>query len=66
MAEPTPINRFEEARCDAVRLLRRVADDLEAAEPWHASEALEHLAGALHQLDRAAHLVLPPKGTPAT
>jgi len=41
------------------------SDDLEAAEPWHAIEALEHLASALYQLDRAARLVLPPKGTPA-
>jgi len=32
MAEPTPINRFEEACCEAVRLLRRVADHLEAAD----------------------------------
>jgi len=59
VAEPTPINSFEQARCDAVGLLRRVADELEAAEPWRAIEALEHLAATLHALDHTAQLVLP-------
>jgi len=58
MTEPTPIAGFERARLWAVRLLRQVANDLEAAEPRQALEALEHLAGALHQVDRGAQLAV--------
>ena len=59
MSEPTPpyISRFERARKEAVTLLRRIADTLEAAPPRQALECLERFG------HRAAQLVLWPEPT---
>jgi len=65
MSEATPITRFERARKEAVTLLRRIADNLEAADRRKALECLERFGHPLQELDRAAQLVLwpePPMG----
>ena len=67
MSEPTPpyISGFERARKEAVTLLRRIADTLEAAPPRQALECLERFGHPLQELDRTAQLVLwpePPAG----
>src|SRR5438445_9365492 len=63
MSEATPITRFERARKEAVSLLRRIADSLEAASPRQALEALERFGHPLQELDRAAQLVLWARAT---
>jgi len=65
MSEPPYISGFERARKEAVTLLRRIADTLEAAPPRQALECLERFGHPLQELDRAAQLVLwpePPAG----
>jgi len=63
MSEATPIRRFERARREAVLLLRRLAEALEAASPRQALEALERFGHPLQELDRAAQLVLWARAT---